>query len=393
MSASGTDALVGAAPLHRTDRLILDVAAAEGGARGGGVIVLDDRSGDLVAGALALAGPGRAVLASSRSAAAQARLAERFAAEVDAGSLVLAGDETRLGDLLPGIGARLALARLPKSLRALEATAREIARGAGGNALTLVAGGRVKHMSRSQNEVLARAFSGVRASRGSGTSRCLIAAGPRAEVAAMAAAERTVPVPVRGRSREIALRGIGGVFGGAGADAGSLLLLRALDEHLARGVVGEGIEGGAGIARAIDLGSGNGLLSAYLALALPEARVRASDDDLDAVASSRATLAANGLAGERAEVVWEDSLAGVGDASADLVLLNPPFHDGTAVDATLVHGLLDAAARVLRPGGELWLVHNSLLRYRPEVERRVGAVRQVARDRRFTVLRAVRGPR
>jgi 16S rRNA (guanine1207-N2)-methyltransferase len=70
------------------------------------------------------------------------------------------------------------------------------------------------------------------------------------------------------------------------------------------------------------------------------------------------------------------------------VLLNPPFHDRAAVDPTLVRVLLDAAARVLKPGGLLWFVHNSHLRYRPEVERRVGAVRQQARDHRFTVLEA-----
>ena len=90
------------------------------------------------------------------------------------------------------------------------------------------------------------------------------------------------------------------------------------------------------------------------------------------------------------EVTWDVSLSRCEEASADLVLLNPPFHDGTVVDATLVQGLLDAAARVLRPGGQLWFVHNSHLRYRPEVEARFGAVRQRARDRRFTVLSAVR---
>lgn len=131
-------------------------------------------------------------------------------------------------------------------------------------------------------------------------------------------------------------------------------------------------------------------MTAYLAAALPEATVLGSDADADAVASTRATLAASGLEREGVEVTWDDALSRVADASLDLVLLNPPFHDGTAVDATLVQGLLETAARVLRPGGQLWFVHNSSLRYRTEVERRVGAVQQRARDRRFTVLSAVR---
>ncbi|WP_341856817.1 methyltransferase [Brachybacterium sp. GPGPB12] len=80
-------------------------------------------------------------------------------------------------------------------------------------------------------------------------------------------------------------------------------------------------------------------------------RVLGSDDDADAVASTRATLAATGLDREGVEVTWDVSLSRCEEASADLVPLNPPFHDGTVVDATLVQGLLDAAARVPRPGG------------------------------------------
>src|SRR5699024_5487834 len=126
--------------------------------------------------------------------------------------------------------------------------------------------------------------------------------------------------------------------------------------------------------RAADLGCRNGLLTAYLAAALPAADVLGSDDDIEAVVSTRATLAASGL--ERAAVTWDDSLSREADDSVDLVLLNPPFHDGPGIDPTLVQGLLDAAARVLRPGGQLWFVHNSALRYRGEVEARIGPVRQ-----------------
>jgi len=40
---------------------------------------------------------------------------------------------------------------------------------------------------------------------------------------------------------------------------------------------------------------------------------------------------------------------------------------------------------VLRPGGELWCVWNSGMRYRGDLERLVGPTRQVARDAKFTV--------
>ena len=72
-------------------------------------------------------------------------------------------------------------------------------------------------------------------------------------------------------------------------------------------------------------------------------------------------------------------------ASGDLIALNPPFHTGAAVHERLALGLFADAARVLAPGGELWTVWNSHLRYRSALERLVGPTRQVARNAKFTV--------
>jgi 16S rRNA (guanine1207-N2)-methyltransferase len=77
-----------------------------------------------------------------------------------------------------------------------------------------------------------------------------------------------------------------------------------------------------------------------------------------------------------------DSLAA---GSVDLVVCNPPFHVGAAVVTTAADRLFAAAARVLRPGGELWTVYNSALRYKPELSRTVGPTRVVAQTPKFTV--------
>ena len=108
-----------------------------------------------------------------------------------------------------------------------------------------------------------------------------------------------------------------------------------------------------------------------------------------AVASARATAAANGV-GDRVRVVRDDGLGGQPDDSADLVLLNPPFHSDAAVTAQLAPRLFADAARVLRPGGEVWCVWNSHLRYRAQLERIVGRTRQVARNAKFTITASTR---
>ena len=89
--------------------------------------------------------------------------------------------------------------------------------------------------------------------------------------------------------------------------------------------------------------------------------------------------------GVRVDARQDDGLSGEPDASADLVVLNPPFHAGAAVPPEIAHRLFADAARVLRPGGELRVVWNSHLAYRPVLERIVGPTRQLARTPKFTV--------
>ena len=84
-------------------------------------------------------------------------------------------------------------------------------------------------------------------------------------------------------------------------------------------------------------------------------------------------------------MVRDDAASSVPDASVDLVVCNPPFHLGAAVVTTAADRLFAAAARVLRPGGELWTVYNSALRYKPVLGRVVGPTRHVAQDPKFTV--------
>lgn len=402
-----TAAAGASAAADQTDRLILAMARDEAGwDEETQIVIVDDETGALTQEALLSARsgaqPGRPVLLWNASRSRSVAFAELHADALGSGSLRIGGIDgapTDLGEMTAGAGGEgpvVVLMRLPKALAALDHRAAELARAAGAGAekraLAIVAGGRVKHMTRTQNEVLERHFTDVYATRGLGKSRCLVATGPSTQStgAAQEASSSQRKLAIRGQQRPLQLRGIGGVFGGASADAGSLLLLGALDEALVADAAAPAESGERepeGL-MAVDLGCGNGLMTAYLAQSFPGARILASDDDLDAVASARATLAANGLERSGIEVTWDDSISSAPSASADLVLLNPPFHEGAAIDATLVHGLLDAAARVLKPGGVLWFVHNSHLRYRHELATRIGLTEQAARDRRFTVLRA-----
>jgi len=137
-------------------------------------------------------------------------------------------------------------------------------------------------------------------------------------------------------------------------------------------------------ASAVDLACGSGVVAAWLARRRPGLRVTATDRSAAAAASARETAEVNGVA-DRVTVTNADALELLPDASEALVVLNPPFHSDAALHTGIAAHLFDDAARVLAPGGELWCVWNSHLRYRPLLERAVGSTRQVARNPKFTV--------
>lgn len=263
-------------------------------------------------------------------------------------------------------GAALVLLRLPRSLDELEETARMIAAHASPE-VVVIAGGRLKHMTVTMNEVLSRHFARLDVSHARQKSRLLIAREPIV----------APPVAPRHHWHEdigLAVVATGGVFAGASLDLGTRSLVEVLDQLPP-------------YRRAIDLGCGTGILAALLAKRDPTARVLASDQSAAAAASARLTMAANGL---EVEVVRDDGLSLEEDGSADLILLNPPFHTGAAVHSGLAPKLFADAARVLRPGGELWTVWNSHLGYRAQLERLVGPTRQIARGPKFTVTASTR---
>jgi 16S rRNA (guanine1207-N2)-methyltransferase len=135
---------------------------------------------------------------------------------------------------------------------------------------------------------------------------------------------------------------------------------------------------------AVDLGCGTGILAALYARSHPGTKVTATDQSAAAVDSARATAEANGLAAQ-ITVLRDDAMGSLPDNSANLILLNPPFHLGASVHAEAGLKLIRAAARVLAPGGELWTVYNSHLQYLPALERSVGPTRVAGRNAKFTV--------
>ncbi|MFJ4025803.1 class I SAM-dependent methyltransferase [Paenarthrobacter sp. NPDC089989] len=373
MILSGLDALFGtlgrfpdveADNLHAydaTDRLLLDTAA-ELLAADTRAVVIGDRYGALTLGSLVGLGVDHVRVH-------QDLFTGRMALQYNA---LAAGLEGRYAAHELGVellsGANLVLLQLPKSLAELEEIADAVARFAAPDAV-LLAGGRVKHMSLGMNTVLEKSFSAVQPQHARQKSRVVKASGPISTVG-------KPPYPVLEHVAELDLDvcAHGAAFSGSRLDIGTRFLLGFLDRMPAAGT-------------AVDLGCGTGILAAMYARRFPASRVLATDQSAAAVASARGTAAANGLDG-RVTVVHDDAMSSFDSGSANLILLNPPFHLGASVHAGAALKMFEAAARVLAPGGELWTVYNSHLQYRPALGRLVGPTTVEGRNPKFTVTRS-----
>ena len=349
------------------DRLILDEAAdviAE--APDDSVVVIDDNYGALALGAIAAGAVG-----------------VRVHQDLITGERALAGNAERAGvervaqfPFDPHVvdGARVVVLRLPRSLDRLAETAALIAAHADPD-VVVVAGGRIKHMSVQMNEVLGGVFGRVDVSHARQKSRVLFARRP--DAAEAASSLNTWPRTQRHDDLELVVAALGGVFAGTRVDIGTRFLLSVLDDAMPDAAL------------AVDLACGTGVVAARLASTRPGLTVVATDRSASAVASTRATAAANGVA-DRVHAEQADGLETLADGSQELIVLNPPFHSEAAVSTGIAQHLFDDAARVLAPGGELRCVWNSHLRYRPALEKTVGPTRQIARNSKFTVTASTR---
>ncbi len=339
------------------DRLLLDTAGdllSEPG-----LVVLGDHYGALTLGAADKGAEGVRVHTD--------RLTSERALQANADRVGLTGFTLHSLDMSLLANASTVLLALPRSLAALDELAAAVARHAAPS-VTLLAAGRVKHMTVAQNEVLRRHFRDVHAGLARQKARVLTATGP-------IPTDDRYPEQQHHADLGLTLCAHGAAFAGASVDLGSRFLLEHLPQMKADAQ------------DVIDLGCGTGLLACAVKTARPHCNVLATDESQAAVASSVATAHANDLA---ITVVRDLGLSQHPDGSADLIVLNPPFHSGATVAPGVARPLFAEAARVLRSGGELWTVFNSHLEHKAVLRQLLPRTEQVGRNRSFTVTRSVR---
>ncbi|WP_134322753.1 methyltransferase [Cumulibacter soli] len=274
-----------------------------------------------------------------------------------------------IADAMPTQDFDLVLARPGKARALLEEQLHEIGEYLA-EGTPVVTGEMVKHLGRWVTEILERQIGPTTASLAHGKARLL-----RSTRDHLAADPPPWGIYEAPGGQE--LHNAPGTFATSGLDLGTRLLLPHLPEGL-------------GNARVADLGCGNGVLAIVSAQQNPQASYLLVDESAAAIASADRSWHAAFGDDRDVSLVLGDGLLEVDPGSLDVVLCNPPFHAGHAVDEWVGLRLLEHAQAALRPGGQLYLVANRHLHYHRYLKQVFASVDLLESHPKFTVVRAIR---
>ncbi|MBB3612955.1 class I SAM-dependent methyltransferase [Rhizobium sp. BK602] len=137
---------------------------------------------------------------------------------------------------------------------------------------------------------------------------------------------------------------------------------------------------------AADFGAGWGYLSVELATRSPGiARLDLYEAHYDALEAARANLLEN-CPKVAQRFFWHDLASEPVKEKYDLIIMNPPFHEGHAAEPSLGQAMIKTAASALRGGGRLMLVANRGLPYEPVLAENFREHGEACRNARFKVL-------
>lgn len=141
----------------------------------------------------------------------------------------------------------------------------------------------------------------------------------------------------------------------------------------------------------IDLGCGNGVIGLSLLTKQPMAHITFIDESYMAIASAQKNVTHNlAEAAKLCAFNVNDCLSNIESNSVDLILCNPPFHQGQATTDHIAWQMFKDSYRVLKKGGELRIIGNRQLGYHIKLKRLFGNEKLIASNEKFVTLSAIK---
>ena len=131
-----------------------------------------------------------------------------------------------------------------------------------------------------------------------------------------------------------------------------------------------------------DFGCGYGYLSKFISDRCPNVRNLSA---IDADAYALEICAANV---PRARIIHTDLTQHQNLAQFDVIIMNPPFHDGKKNEPDLGLGFIQTASAHLKEGGNLYMVANAHLPYEKTLHNLFSKTEKLAEQKGFKIFKA-----
>jgi len=130
----------------------------------------------------------------------------------------------------------------------------------------------------------------------------------------------------------------------------------------------------------LDLASGNGIIGNEIHKNFPEAKIDLMDDSLLAVASAELNLQ-----GQNIHHHTNNELSLFDSNTFNLIVTNPPFHFEYEINIRIPLELFKECFRCLKKGGNLQIVANKNLGYKPHLSALFSYIKIIAVDKKFII--------
>lgn len=227
----------------------------------------------------------------------------------------------------------------------------------------VICGSMVKHLAPTSFDLLNKYIGKTTTSLAQKKARLVFADFEKAKV------ESPYPIQVKVESFEIPFVNNSNLFSRDKLDIGSRFFL----EHIPRG----------DFKTILDLGCANGIIGIKAKMQNPHAKIFFSDDSAMAIESAKINYQKNFQ--DEASYFWTNCFEGQPKNSLDLVLCNPPFHQGNTIGDFIAWQMFQDAYDALNVGGTLRVIGNSHLGYQVKLKKLFGNSTIIATNSKFII--------
>lgn len=136
----------------------------------------------------------------------------------------------------------------------------------------------------------------------------------------------------------------------------------------------------------LDLGCANGIIGIKAKKLNPQAKITFSDESAMAIESAKINY--QKFFEDEAQFIWTNCYENQSRESLDLILCNPPFHQGHTIGDFIAYQMFQDSFHTLRSGGILRVIGNSHLGYGQLLGKIFGYSKVVAKNQKFHIYEA-----